>query len=242
MIDAMSDPEATQLLQDEVRRQRDRKDELVGRVGNDDNSDLLPSVTVLRGGEMVAAILAPQVDRDLALDAAWLAIPGYSADEVILTVDCHFSTSVDNPRTGKPWGPHEMQNFCEEGGCDAGLITDTLWVQRQHRDGRSWYANVPYHVHSKPPGVVWVDPVEYQGAEAQLSGRIPEVLHMAFEKKKTLIDLIAAQPETAAFDMPADKARIHTDCAVSQILTDRGFFVLMNTSDPLIREIVGDRW
>lgn len=128
------------------------------------NDDIGPVLEFFRGGEMVCTVFCTQVNRDHGLEAAYQLAPALEADAVTMAVDAHYTNRMNDPRTGKPWEPHSMQNFCnEEGACDLGLITDCIYSMKAHRDGTFLWSNRPYHVHhaseDAPGEVVWIDEI-----------------------------------------------------------------------------------
>lgn len=200
----------------------DRKNELVARAGPDENDDLVPSVDVFRNERFLAGILAPQIDRDLALAAANIAIPGFNAEAVIVTLDAHLTQNVTHndkgesvwtagPRKGHVVRQHEMQTMCdEEGACEIGLITDCLIVMRVDREGVVEQGMLPYHVHKTARTVAWQEHApdgkaehlywstakEDQGA----AGVVPETILGAF-KEEPLLDVkraVQVPPEKVA--------------------------------------------
>ena len=53
------------------------------------DSDMAPVLWFNRGGDLVARVDCPQVDRDVALMAANIGIEGYRPDNVIVSLDDH---------------------------------------------------------------------------------------------------------------------------------------------------------
>lgn len=200
------------------------KNEAVARARPGRHDDLCPMVDVWRDGRFLAGIVCPEVDRDLALNAAQVAVPGFSADRVVLALDSHMSSSATNPSTGEAWGPGEMQGLCDnEDACDLGLITDAMVIHEVGRDG-SWELRIlPYHVHKTSRTIAWLPEVEQLSSETaghELSGLVVEVVQDAF-KMPTIYETVLAQldEEAPGVDPPGDgKARLHCDLAVMKLL------------------------
>jgi hypothetical protein len=127
------------------------KEDLVREARPSSNDDISPFVRIYRDGEAVVTAACRDVNVDEALEFAVLAMPAFDADAVTLAVDAHYTKSALNPTTGRPWGPHEMQNLCDKlGYCETGLITDAISIQRYERSGVNYSAMFPYvAVHSK---------------------------------------------------------------------------------------------
>lgn len=87
--------------------------------------------------------------RDAMLHAARVMGLITGADYLVACFDSHASKSMINPVTGREWGPHEMQNLCDQQGfCETGLIRDELVVAIVRRsDAKIRMQTLPYHFH-----------------------------------------------------------------------------------------------
>lgn len=211
--------------------------------GVEGDDDLTPMVEVFRGEDLVAMIVAPQVDRDQGLDAARMAAVGFSADKISMVLDAHVSSSPINPKTGEEWGPGEMQRAChEDGACQVGLITDTLIIIDHYRSGRHREEMLPYHVHADDKTVHWVGAdsadlprvIDTDNEGEGVDGIIPNAIFDAF-KEPVLFDVMKQQLGLEAFHLTEEQARVHCDCAMAKILGQQGFQVaLVPTSEEAV--------
>lgn len=87
--------------------------------------------------------------RDAGLHAATLLASITGCDYIVLSFDTHATSLQHNPKTGKPWGPGEMQAMCdEEGFCETGQMVDVLQVAVVRRsDAKIRMKGIPYHFH-----------------------------------------------------------------------------------------------
>lgn len=132
-----------------------------GGVTGDDDYDITPNVTFYRDGAQVAHFMGMRVNKYDAIAAVHLGVRLLEADEVVVSLDSHITHVMENPRTGKPWGPNEMQNLCnDEGACDTGLITDTIVTMRCAPNAPAAMINRKYHVNHTKREVHWVDPFD----------------------------------------------------------------------------------
>lgn len=142
--------------------------------------DIPPVVFFLRDKEWVSVLMAHHVDRDEGLRLILMGAAAYRSTAAVWLADTHFSNQRENPKTGKKWGPGEMQNACDhEGACDIGVIQDALNLV--HFDGMRFYMiNLPYHVDKDSAEVHWVADIDL-GPALEVRGRIPNTLRTAFE-------------------------------------------------------------
>lgn len=197
---------------------RTLKEQLVAATTCQPDEDLNPQVTVIRGGDVIAVIVAPALDAQLGLAAAGAAAVGYAADELVFSADAHLSHSGTNPHTRQPWAPGEMQRLCDtEGACEIGLLTDVMVSTWASRDGQLAMWTDPYHVDKTARTVAWTPP---SGAQLQIDqppvtlvGRIPDALR-AVLRAPTAVEQAGPMPQAVA------------DLATTAMLLDRGFIVL----------------
>lgn len=89
-----------------------------------------------RGSESVATLIPFQVDRDAGLQAAQLAAGGFGCDVLAMSMDAWSATTRDNPVTGRPWRPREMQDVMENHqGIERGWITEGVSTYAVNRAG-----------------------------------------------------------------------------------------------------------
>lgn len=197
---------------------RTLKEHLVAATTCQPDEDLNPHVTVIRGGAVIAVIVAPELDARLGLAAAGAAAVGYAADELVFSADAHLSNSGTNPRTGLPWAPGEMQRLCDnEGACEIGLLTDAMVSTWATRTGQLAIWTDPYHVDKTARTVAWSPPsgeqLQIEQPPLALTGRIPDTLR-AVLRAPTAVAQAGPMPQRFA------------DLATTATLLDRGFLVL----------------
>lgn len=206
--------------------------------------DIVPTIFAWRDDKMVALIMPDQIDRDKGLHAVLLAAAGLSADVVTLTNDAHVTQSMTNPRTGERWGPGEMQQACDEdGACDVGLITDTLWTAAIGRDGAIVGHNAPYHVHKGKHTMTWVkndQAMDERNTANRLTGIVPDAMREAMTAPQLADDIHADLDATFVGTVFGDaaKARVHLDCIIAKMLIEDGYTcVLMAENEEAARII-----
>jgi hypothetical protein len=127
---------------------RSSKDDLVARTKAGDNDDLCPMIEFRRDGEVIGMVICPDVDRDQALQACHMAVPGWSADYLVMLLDAHMADRAFQEKFGRMPDPGELQRLCDvEGACDLGLTTDCIVVLEAWRSGRQRMTQLPYHAH-----------------------------------------------------------------------------------------------
>jgi hypothetical protein len=149
----------------------------------EEHFDIVPFLQFFKDGDLIGTFFARQIDRDQALAAIQMVTPLVGADLVCATLDAHVTQSMVNPATGKPWGPHEMQNACDdEGACATGLLTDCLATMGVFRDGHVEQVNHRYTGHETIGTLKWQDPdymVESAEGKANLSGLVVDTMKHA---------------------------------------------------------------
>lgn len=114
--------------------------------------DLVPAVLVVCE-DLEMMVLAPHIDRDLGLHAATTLTAALQPLHVTVMSDAHTTSQPNNPSTGQPWRPGEMQKACDtEGACTAGVLDDCLVFSTVWPDGRVRMATRIYTV-TKGEGV-----------------------------------------------------------------------------------------
>jgi hypothetical protein len=166
------------------------KEDAVAAMRDDDPGDIAPFE---RDGQLLATARASDVDRDEGLAIALIGVSGYHADAVLWVADAHMTTEPINPNTGKPWGPGEMQNACDnDGACAVGLLRDCLLIVRYERGlGITHNTQMPYVVDKEARVVRW-DSAERRPEPNTSQGFIVDVLADAFTNTPHRIELVAA--------------------------------------------------
>lgn len=156
------------------------KEERVAGAAEGDHGDIEPVLWVYRNGGRVASLTAP-AGRDMMLAAALLAVPGFGADELFMVVDAHVASLALDPRTGLPWAPGAMQQFCDdERGCDLGVIVDCLAVTRTTRTGDVELVLAPYRIRPEARSVAWAETPDTSGSDLTTGGLVADHLRLAF--------------------------------------------------------------
>ena len=203
-----------------------------------ERGDLTPTVFAERNGEIVCAVVAPQVDKELGYKAAAMLRRGMNADVITMIFDAHMShgkAGESEEEFTKKWKPGEMQRMCdEEGACETGLIADTLICHRIGEDKKIKMANIPYSYHGKGSKFRWLnDPQGYheycldENVEGvSISGNVPRVLRQIMDLSSLLDDPLVSE---AATRMGVSKERkrqlYHTTRALYTVLSTEGYAV-----------------
>lgn len=210
------------------------KESAVAAATNGEIDDVPPFVEFHRDGEPFMLFITAQIDRDMALTAIMLGVPIFAIDEMYLMFDAHMSREMNNPATGKPWGPGGMQKACDEdGACSLGVITDCLTFMSMTRDGEVSMANVPYHVDKTNHVVCWHDDefraTKEEGA-VKLEGLVPDRIRDAFAAPPFRDSL---EPELAVFsdDPDAPCAQDVADLMGAHLLAEYGAPMMAITPD-----------
>lgn len=146
-----------------------------------EKGDMAPVVIAIRKGVIEAVACAPQVDRDLALDAACLLRRALDPDELVVGLDAHVfaaRSEAEYDLAKARWPGGRMQAACDEhDACSKGELMDCLVVSRVIRGGRLMMANMGYHYHGKGgPPFRWDDKPWWTDRSEALRERVPEVL------------------------------------------------------------------
>lgn len=201
-------------LEQSIEFARKRKEARVA-VAPDDH-DLRPLLVFSRGGQTVAIVTTPDVDKEQGLAAARLGLSGYSADEVILILDAHMK--LMQPGEDPP-APGELQRMCDqEGACELGLITDLVVVNRITRDGEQEMACVPYAYHGSGTVFRWSGEVHTARGE-EIEGYITESLSDAMIESHRMNVVAAA---VLALGISPAQARVEADEGMTVVLRRLG--------------------
>lgn len=236
----------TLTLNEDMSRFRSLKEEAVRDMEIRGTDDIQPLIEVWRDGGPIMFIMCRNVDRDEGLDAAYFAIRGLAADRIVLMLDAHVTSTMTNPKTGKDWGPGEMQAACDEdGACDLGLITDCLVINDVTRDGDFTLHTLPYHVNKDAKEVHWQagehDRHMKEDEEATLQGIVPETLRAAFAEKtffEEYIEQTGLDPEDEG--LTNLEARAMQDAVSTFRLLTQGYAIVFTSNNREWVELVKD--
>lgn len=180
------------LTKEDLNRFRAMKEDCAKAAPERGTDDMHGFVEVWRDGKPVFAIIT-NVDRDEVLGAINFIVPAVEADRVIVAMDAHLSHQQENPTTGKPWQPGEMQKACHEDKlCSTDVITDCLIISDARRDGTYRMHALMYHIDEaakeagdQPVAVHWQETEDAftEDAETALDGLVPEVIRDSFKKE-----------------------------------------------------------
>lgn len=232
------------------------KESKVARTTAGENDDLKTMVEIIRDGQPVCSVVAPQVDRDMGLHVVQIGAEVFEATECWFMADSHISHSAEGP-DGQPWGPGGMQRACDqEGACELGLITDCLMVYGRTRDRtREYMITVPYHINKRAREVHWIDKeaechLASDTKNARIEGYVPDVFEECFTNdtlhtliaKGNLPDMFAPLAKNLG-DMPEDERLAHADVAAMKFLTMQGFLVMVTEpANATAREIYAEHF
>lgn len=240
-------------LRDDVTRANGFKEHLVSNSETGD-ADVPPQLFVRRDGRLLCIIFCKQVDRDEGLQAAQLAVPGFAADEITIALDAHGAGQAWMDRMGRHPDPGELQHVCDnEGFCELGLTTDTIYTIRMCRDGTLDVVDSPYHVNKTAKQVHWQEQRFMPSVQDNFVGIVPDGLKACFEiplasdaltreaEKRGMErrDLVALF-DPSLVEATDEEIRFHEDMAILQIMARAGFMVMWATRSKEEEEIVGN--
>jgi hypothetical protein len=222
-------------------------------VEKTDRGDMPPTVFVERGNDVVAIVMAPQVDRDAALIAAAHCRKGFKATAMTLIMDAH--VRMEKMPEGvkdleeaekmsdflKKYKHGDMQKACdEEGACERGDIADCLICTRiDDQDNKKCWI-MPYSYHGKKEGKPVGGPFKWMpehpatelynkdDGKSQWSGYVFESLQEIM-KMPALLDedhQLINLLKKAGEDLGGDKQQYHVGRAILRVLQEKGYSVL----------------
>lgn len=199
-----------------------------------DRSENVPPVIALyRGEELVAHITMGLQQRDVILDVARIAITGFSADVAALIVEGWQTECEDNPVTGQPWGPNEMQDLVDHhDGIAKGWISDGMTVMSVNRAGDTLFTSLLLRIHGRR--VKWTREI---AKEVDARGGVPEAL-VSYMNMPGLSTAMATSPEGQArrAKLSHEQAQAHDDGVTTKILMrmfrDYRVIVALNPGEP----------
>lgn len=207
-----------------------------------DVRDILPLIDVRRDDMPVALITCPEVNRDAALQACSMAIPGWAADHVVLFLDTLTVDPAFQEKFGRMPYAGEMQELKDSGRAyEMSLVTDAISIIEFWRDGRRRFTNIPYYVHDESGTIHWVDDKgwcydEGVDKETKAGGLVLDYLEEFFSKPVVTTDTLPIKYEM--FDISAEQARIHIDLALVRVLTEAGYAVMFACPTELHEELL----
>lgn len=211
-------------------------------VEGTERGDILPTVIVERDGEVLAIVMAPEIDKRLGLQAAALCKAGFDPDSLVVIMDAHIHQGTEKQGQSKEEAiekfhekfPNGMQHACDnEDACSLGEISDCLICHRITRDGEITLTTLPYSYHGKSAGVPfqWLDEDERYKDFGNLSGEelegfIPDNLREIMKKTsffEQMGDDLNEKIKTECYS--PERVRYHTARAIIAILNSKKFIV-----------------
>lgn len=206
-----------------------------------DRGDILPTVICERDGQDQVIVVAPDMDKNLALHAANMLKFGMDPDSMIFMFDAHVAQGKRKEgqtqeeaesEFAKKYPPGSMQKMCDESGaCETGEITDCIIVHRVDRAGKISMATLPYSYHGKGgPPFKWLDDFDFaRGDEAdgevQMTGYIPDAIRQIISQPEAP-ELTALKALQDAKDFTEERCRFHSARAVMHVLTVKKYMVV----------------
>jgi hypothetical protein len=204
-------------------------------VNTTERGDLFPTTIVIRGGQIIAVIVAQQVDKNLGLKAARMARTSFSADALVLACDahCYVADSEKGYEEAKAtWPDGLMQKACDDhGACNTDKrMSDCLSVVLAHENGSIEIQSMTYDYHGKNGGVPfkWT---EHPGKDAmknsdgtKLGGYMVNNM-LAIMKMPKTDDLLNMLGNLCGMNDPA-KIRFSSDMAAAAALESFGFITM----------------
>ena len=185
------------------------------------SGDLPPTVIAARGGDLLAVVIAPAVQRDLGFTAAQILRCGLNPDSLIIAFDVFKKTLKDNEENLEPG---ELQRRFEAGES----IGQEIIAFHVVRDGlvTCWKLSYRYRGKSGPP-FGWVDCEKM--ASDTVSGYVPMVLRRIMADSDGLAGQTIDRMAAWALDLGlTDPRRIdfHRSRGCLQAMEKLGFVVL----------------
>jgi hypothetical protein len=165
-----------------------------------ESGDIPPTVFVERDDELLCIVIAPQVDKELGLQAILFMKKGFDPDYLTIMLDAHTTlmggkSIEEQKRMAEKYikKPGSMQKACdEEGACELGEIADCIVVQRVDRDGNMVMATLPYSYHGKGTKFTWMDEHSFIMDEtkdgARIGGFVADNIRHIMKHEKPIIE------------------------------------------------------
>lgn len=204
-----------------------------------ESGDLPPTVLVERYDALEAIIMSPDIDKNLALQAAALAKLGFDPDSLILIFDARMTQTLDKKNYNEAIDdfqnkyPYGLQNVCESNKSQKDIV-DCLICYQINRHCEIQLAVIPYEHKSKQNkrSFEWLDnKMEYNANnkwsdQINLSGFIPDSLKQIMSSKKLFEQVPALKDLAENYGrFSEEKARFHAARAVVSLLLKDGFMV-----------------
>jgi hypothetical protein len=201
-----------------------------------------PVIFVERDNKIQAVIVAPEVDKYMALHAAKIGRIGFNADAIIMLTDAHIATAQLDENTEKKltaeqaydlmknkFPPGSMQKKVNSG--QRGDILDVILCHRVTKDGKYSMIFLPYRSQDKK--IHWIEDhpaaVEINGSNKDMEciGLIPESLRDIMQEKAILErdDMDEIKKAGNILSYSPERQLYHIGRAVLKFLESQGFKV-----------------
>lgn len=213
-------------------------------VQKTERGDVFPTIIVERNQELLAVVMAPELDKMLGLQAAHMCKIGFDPDSLTLVLDAHmhqskrkdnqtFEEMEEEYRSKFPKGlqfAHDEENEIDE-------IVDCLICHRINRQGEISIVALPYTYQEGKNPLKWLDSdpnykdiYEEEMCDKdgeQLKGYIPESLRSIMSQSDIDQKFVEQVKNIAKdFDYEPERLRYHVARAMISILNNSGFFVV----------------
>lgn len=203
-----------------------------------EGGDLPPTVIAVKGGRVIATVVAPQVDKELGIQAAYFCRKGLDPDRLVVVFDAYVRTEErfgegPNQVSDFNYEKGELQRMAAAGGCERGEISSCLICYLVDRNQEARLAIVPYYYPGKGKGKFrWT---EYQTIGEQqrfvsedenmaLKGYVPETLRNIMGEC-TFIEMEPGRFLKERFEYNDTQAIFHSGRATLKLLQDQDFLV-----------------
>lgn len=187
--------------------------------------------------------IAPAIDRDMGLSIAHILATALRPEWISFMADAHTANVPENPATGKPWGPGEMQNACDvEGACSVGMLDDCLMFTTVWRDSERARTDTQVYTVTKGEGV-GASTMRWEGygpsrtldseglGDASLGGLVPDTLRQSLRDDRAQ-RMFQVMSEAMGLDENATFA--HTVVGAIRALGAQGVAAMVMTEDPFL--------
>jgi hypothetical protein len=211
-------------------------------VDKTERGDIPPTVIVERDGVVLSIVMAPEVDKNLGLEAASICQAGFDPDAITMIMDAHIRTSSLKEGQSAEEAmeeyhkkfPNGMQHACDnEGACELGEISDCLICHRITRDGNISLVTLPYSYHGKNGGqpFKWLDEDErykdFGSLEGEnVTGYIPDSLRQIMKTKPFVHEVAQLKEMADSLNFSPERVRFHAARALLTILNSKKFLVI----------------
>jgi hypothetical protein len=201
------------------------------------NKDMPPFIIIEKEGVPLLMVMAPQVDKKLALKAAFLCRRGFACDAITFVADCHMFSpprGLSLEETEKLSNDIRNKYSCYQEAFKDGVegITESLTVIRcqlvpRVAEGKCYLIAAAYK--SEGEKILWGEEsvVEEGVGGARLQGEIPASLRKIL-KESTILEMRLMQDAAKRLGLDDDPERqlYHGGRAIRKILHMENFLIM----------------